>query len=134
MNSTSVRRVGMVVGFLLGVLWAAPPAARAAWVNNAGTQFQVGGQLLQITPAIPNPNPASFVTPACTSTGSASGGTSLALVPTLLQGLTVTGVDPVLNPLTLVVSCLDTNTANGARLNFINPANGNVVAQISTNT
>ena len=93
------------------------------------TQFQVGGQLGQITP---NSTGTSFINPACNTTGSAKGGTSLALVPSLLQGLKLAGVDPVLNPLVLAVSCLDTTTTIARRLNFINPADGKVVAQIST--
>jgi hypothetical protein len=131
MSNTRVVSLGAVVGFLLGVLGAVSPSTvHAAWVNTAGTQFQVGNQLRQI---IPNNTGTSFVSPACSTTGTAKGGTSLALVPSLLQGLTLSGVDPVLNPLVLAVSCLDTNTTNRARLNFINPANGTVVAQISTN-
>jgi hypothetical protein len=131
MNNGSVLSVGVVAGFLLVVVSLAfPPLARAAWVNNTATQFQVGGQLRQI---IPNNTGTSFVTPACSTSGGANGGTSLALVPSVSQGLTLPGVvDPVLNPLVLAVSCLDTNTTNGARLNFINPANGTVVTQIST--
>ena len=124
-------RIGVALGFLLAAISCALPSpARAAWVNGTGSQFQVGGQLGQI---VPNNTGTSFVNPVCSTTGSAKGGTSLALVPSLLQGLTLSGVDPVLNPLVLAISCLDTNTANGARLNFINPANGRVVAQILTN-
>jgi hypothetical protein len=131
MNNGRVLSCGAAVGFLLVVVSLAfPPPARAAWVNSTGTQFQVGGQLGQI---IPNSTGTSFINPACNTTGSAKGGTSLALVPSLLQGLKLSGVDPVLNPLVLAVSCLDTNTTTGARLNFINPANGKVVTQISTN-
>ena len=42
MSSTRVRHVGVMVSFLLGMLWAAPPSGHAAWVNSTGTQFQVG--------------------------------------------------------------------------------------------
>src|SRR5215475_10790576 len=113
MNNGSVLSVGVVAGFLLVVVSLAfPPPARAAWVNSTATQFQVGGQLSQITP---NNTGTSFVSPACSTSGSAKGGTSLALVPTLLQGLKLSGVDPVLDPLVLALSCLDTNTTNGAR-------------------
>src|SRR5215831_20703576 len=102
MNNGSVLSVGVVAGFLLVVVSLAfPPPARAAWVN--GTQFQVGGQLRQITP---NNTGTSFANPSCDTTGSAKAGTSLALVPSLLQGLQLFGVDPVVNPLVLVVSCL----------------------------
>src|SRR5262245_18010666 len=104
---------------VLTICWAVPSIARAAWVNTAG-QFQVGGQLTQVVPtAAPTAAGNSFLSPTC----GAQGGTSLALVPTLLQGLKVAAVNPVLNPIALVVSCL----VNGAsatirsRLNFINP-------------
>ncbi len=124
------RSVAVVVGLLVSVLGIATEQASAAWVNSTGSQFQVGAQLGQI---VPNNTGTSFVSPACSSTGNAKGGTSLALVPSLLQGLTLSGVNPVLNPLVLAISCLDANTVNAARLNFINPANGTVVTQISTN-
>ena len=108
---------------------ATPQPARAAWVNTTGTQFQVGGQLGQLLH--PTNVGTTFVDPTC----GAQGGTSLTLVPTLLQGLKVAGVDPVLNPLALVVSCLDNggSATTRSRLNFINPADGKVVAQIATN-
>src|SRR5215475_10681972 len=126
---TIVAPVGVLV---FAIFWAIPSIARAAWVNTAG-QFQVGGQLTQVVPTAAGTSlgATSFLSPTC----GAQGGTSLALVPTLLQGLRVAGVNPVLNPIALVVSCLD----NGAsatirsRLNFINPADGTVIAQISTN-
>jgi len=130
MSSTRARSVGVAVGFVMGVLVAAfPPPARAAWVNSAGTQFQVAGQLITITPTAAG---TSFANPTCGS----QGGTSLALVPTLLQGLNVMGVDPVLNPLALVVSCLDNggSATIRSRLNFINPVDGKVIAQILTST
>jgi hypothetical protein len=133
MNSIRALSVGIAVGFLLVVSLASPPPAGAAWVtvNGGQFQFQVGGQLDQIVPTAAG---TPFVNPTCGSTGSAKGGTSLALVPTLLQGLQLAGVNPVEIPLVLVVSCLDTNTTIGRRLNFINPADGRVVAQISTST
>jgi hypothetical protein len=118
MNSTSVRRVGVAVSFLVGMLGAAlPPSAQAAWVT-AG-QFTVGGQLRQIVPTAAG---TSFIDPTCGS----QGGTSLALV----QGLKLAGIDPVLHPLVLVVSCLD-STAK-ARLNFISPDDGTVLKQLNT--
>ena len=120
MRSRRVLSVRVLVGFLLAVASLAfPPPARAAWVDSTGTKFQVGGQLRQI---VPNAAGTLFPNPACSS------GTSLALV----QGLKLAGVDPVLYPLVLVVSCLDTNTTNAARLNFISPADGKVVKQILT--
>src|SRR5262245_55505473 len=118
----------LAVSLLLALLAAFAPPSNAAWVNNTGTQFQVGNTLLQI---VPNNVGTNFADPTCGS----QGGTSLALVPSLLQGLTLTGVDPVANPLVLVVSCLDNggSTAVRARLNIIKPGDGKVVAQISTN-
>jgi hypothetical protein len=70
------------------------------------------------------------VDPTCGS----QGGTSLALV----RGVKLAGVDPVLYPVVLVVSCLDNGSATTrSRLNFINPIGtfvpaGVVVKQIST--
>src|SRR5262245_14638982 len=121
MNGTRVYGVAVVVfSFFLGMLGRAPLPADAAWVN--GTQFKVGDPLFQIAPTAVG----AFVSPTCGT----QGGTSLALVPTLLQGLKVTGVDPVVNPLALVVSCLDNSTRS--RLNFINPGDGKVIAQFVT--
>jgi hypothetical protein len=122
MGKARVVNVAVAVGFLLAVLSAVSPPAHAAWVNGAGTQFQVGGQLSQITPTLPtlpvtNPPPGvvdPVVNPAC----GADGGTSLAVV----QGLKLDGIDPSLYPVALVASCLDSSVpANRARLNFINP-------------
>jgi len=76
------------------------------------------------------------VNPTCGS----QGGTSLALV----RGSKLAGVDPVLYPIVLVVSCLDNggSATTRSRLNFINPipfsvsgtnvAAGTVVKQLST--
>jgi hypothetical protein len=130
MRCARALSVGVMMTFLLAVHDVAMPRPTyAAWVNSTGTQFQVGGQLHQI---VPNNTGTTFADPTC----GAQGGTSLALVPTLLQGLKVTGVDPVLNPLALVVSCLDSggSATIRSRLNFINPFNGKVIAQIQTNT
>ena len=109
MNNGSVLSVGVVAGFLLVVVSLAfPPPARAAWVNGSGTQFQVGGKLTEIVPTLVSTAPGianspALVAPACGS----QGGTSLALV----RGSKLAGVDPVLYPIVLVVSCLD----NGKR-------------------
>jgi hypothetical protein len=124
MSSRRVLGVVVTVGtFLLLLSSVFPAPARAAWVNGAGTQFQVGGQLTQI---IPTAAGTSFADPTCGQ----QGGTSLALVP----GLKLAGVDPVLYPIVLVVSCLDNGGSNTvrARLNFINPADGKVIKQLST--
>jgi hypothetical protein len=132
MRSIRVLSIGVVtLGFLLGALEAALPlTAHAAWVSSGATQFQVGGALTTITPT--NVGTTFAASPTCGT----QGGTSLALVPTLLQGLKVTGVDPVVNPLALVVSCLDNggSATIRSRLNFINPVDGKVIAQISTST
>jgi hypothetical protein len=115
--------LGAVVGFLFGVLGAVSPSTvHAAWINAAGTQFQVGGALTATI--VPTAAGTSFADPACSS----QGGTSLALV----SGLKLSGVDPVANPVVLVVSCLDSGVpANRARLNFISPA-GTVIKQLTT--
>jgi hypothetical protein len=133
MKSGGVLSVGVAVGFFLGVLGAAfPPPARAAWVNSTGTQFQVGGKLTEIVPTAGT----GFVDPTCGS----QGGTSLALV----RGLKLAGVDPLLYPLVLVVSCLDNggSATIRSRLSFINPVSvpttagtllaGTVVKQVLT--
>src|SRR5262245_34046044 len=127
MSLTRAARVAILAGLSWTVLGPAPDLARAAWVNSTGTQFQVGGQLGLITP---NNAGTTFADPTCGT----QGGTSLALVPTLLQGLKVPGVDPVVNPLLLVVSCLDNGGSSTirARLNFVRPADGQVVAQLAT--
>src|SRR6185369_14969716 len=97
-----------------------PASARAAWVNGARTDFTVGGNLRAITPTIAT----GFVDPTCGN----SGGTSLALVP----GSKLVPELPF--PIVLIVSCLDSNTTVQTRLNFINPANGAVIKQLSTTT
>ena len=96
MRSARVLSVGMAIGFLLAVLGAIPPRAHAAWVNGTGTQFQVGGALTTI---VPTATGTPFADPTC----GFEGGTSLALV----HGSKLAGVDPVLYPVVLVVSCLD---------------------------
>src|SRR5262245_55278210 len=121
-----MRASGVAMAGFLWLLLATPQQVGAAWVNTTGTQFQVGGQLRQLVPT--NAGTTFVDAPTCGT----QGGTSLALVPTLLQGLKVTGVDPVLNPLALVVSCIDSNATVRSRLNFINPADGKVIQQIST--
>jgi hypothetical protein len=120
MSSTRVLSVGVVVSVLLGLLGAASPTtAQAAWATAGGAQFQVGGALQIVVPTAVG---TSFLDPTC----GAQGGTSLALV----QGLKLAGVDSVLHPLVLVVSCLD-NTVR-ARLNFISPDDGKVLKQLTT--
>jgi hypothetical protein len=69
------------------------------------------------------------VDPTCDS----QGGTSMAIV----QGSKLAGVDPVQYPVLLAISCLDngggaTAVARRNRLNFLDPATGNVVKSIST--
>src|SRR5437016_1046339 len=99
MNNGSVLSCGAAVGFLLVVVSLAfPPPAHAAWtpwVDSTRTRFIVGSQLNQITPTAAG---TTFADPTCGS----QGGTSLAIV----AGRKLAGVDPVLNPLVLVVSCL----------------------------
>ena len=147
--STSIRiqRIGVALGFLLAAIpCALPSPSQAAWVNGAATQFQVGGKLSEIVPTLASPTPPgvanspALVDPTCGS----QGGTSLALV----RGSKLLGVDPVLYPIVLVVSCLDNggSATTRSRLNFINPspfstivngtnvnvAAGTVVKQLST--
>ena len=147
-TTTRIPGIGVTLGFLLAMISCALPSpSHAAWVNPTTNQFQVGGKLAEIvptlvsTPAIPNSPP--LVNPACSQ-----GGTSL----TLVRGSKLAGVDPVLFPIVLVVSCIDSNATVGSRLNFINPSQatgtvivngtptnvsvpaGAVVKQISTST
>ncbi|HKA44287.1 MAG TPA: hypothetical protein VKF40_20045, partial [Burkholderiales bacterium] len=103
---------------LLSSIFLAP--AHATWVNSSGTQFQVAGALRTITPTIAT----GFLDPTCGS----AGGTSLAQVP----GSKLTPEVPL--PIVLVVSCLGSNATIQSQLNFINPADGAVVKQISTTT
>src|SRR5215470_19907927 len=132
-TTTRIPSIGVAVGFLLAVISIAfPSPARGAWVNANATQFQVGGKLTEIVPTLVSTAPGIANSPALVDpTCGSQGGTSLALV----RGVKLAGVDPVLYPIVLVVSCLD----NGAsatvrsRLNFINPItftapNGIVVA------
>src|SRR6185436_20057201 len=141
---TRSLRIGVAVGFLLAAISCALPSpARAAWVNSSATQFQVGGKLAEVVPTLVLTAPGianlpALVNPTCGS----QGGTSLALV----RGSKLAGVDPVLYPIVLVVSCLDNggSATTRSRLNFINPtpligtngsvvvAAGVVVKQIST--
>src|SRR5215467_10456073 len=124
---------------------ALPSPSRAAWVNSTATQFQVGGKLAEIVPTLVSTAPGIANSPALVDpTCGSQGGTSLALV----RGSKLAGVDPVLYPIVLVVSCLDNGGAATirSRLNFINPspfsvivngtnvnvAAGTVVKQITT--
>jgi hypothetical protein len=124
MSRVRVLSIGVFLGLLFAIgSWVAPSPARAAWVNSTGTQFQVGGQL---TETVPTAAGTTFTDPTCGS----QGGTSLALVP----GTKVAGVDSVLHPVVLVVSCLDNggSATVRSRLNFVSPADGTVLSQVST--
>src|SRR5215475_4713884 len=145
MNSIRVYGVAVVVSLVLGALGTPPHLARAAWVNPSATQFQVGGKLAEIVPKLVSTAPGIANSPALVDpTCGTQGGTSLALV----RGSKLAGVDPVLYPIVLVVSCLDNggSATIRSRLNFINPvqfkvtvngtnvnvAAGTVVKQITT--
>src|SRR5262249_673586 len=107
----------VILVFLLAMISCGLPSpSSAAWVNSDAAQCQVGGKLAEIpprvdltAPGIPSPN--QLVNPTCLA-----GGSSLALV----RGSKLAGVDPVLYPVVLVVSCLDSGSAR--MLNFISPA------------
>src|SRR5713101_5253408 len=119
--------IGVAVGFLLAAISGALPSpARAAWVNPSTGQFQVGGKLAEIVPTLVSTAPGIANSPALVDpTCGSQGGTSLALV----RGSKLAGVDPVLYPIVLVVSCLDNggSAATRSRLNFINPIAFNVI-------
>ncbi|HWU39036.1 MAG TPA: hypothetical protein VN203_15400, partial [Candidatus Acidoferrum sp.] len=120
-RSKVLMRHVSIAGCLLALaIISFPRTAHATWVNPGATQFTVGGQLGMTTPAA-----------AATCAGATSlGGTSLAVV----QSSKLAGVDPTLG-VVLVVSCLDSSNATiQAQLNFLNPADGTVVKQISTTT
>jgi hypothetical protein len=107
----SLGRVAVVTCLLALVVTGLPRTTLAA----------VGDGLLSITPQAVSP----FVSPSCGT----QGGTSLAIV----QGTKLAGVNAGEVPVALVVTCLDNNDVNArARLNFLDPANGQVVAQFST--
>src|SRR6266852_4057581 len=123
-TTTRILSIGVAVGFLLAVISGAfPSPARAAWVNSNATQFQVGGKLAEIVPTLVSTAPGIATSPAFPAlvdpTCGSQGGTSLALV----RGSKLAGVDPVLYPIVLVVSCLDNggSATTRSRLNFINP-------------
>jgi len=140
------QRISVTLGFVLAaIVCALPSPSRAAWVNSSATQFQVGGKLTEIVPTLVSTAPGIANSPALVDpTCGTQGGTSLAIV----RGLKLAGVDPVLYPIVLVVSCLDNGggATTRARLNFINPiafsvsvngtnvnvAAGTVVKQLST--
>src|SRR2546427_5148617 len=141
MSRARFLSVGGLISLFLGISFVVPAPARGAWVNSTATQFQVGGKLAEIVPTLVSTAPgianaASLVDPTCGS----QGGTSLALV----RGSKLAGVDPVLYPIVLVVSCLDNggSATTRSRLNFINPipfsvsgtnvAAGTVVKQLTT--
>src|SRR5712691_4341532 len=141
---TRTPRIGVALGLLLAAISCAfPSPARAAWVNPSTGQFQVGGRLAEIVPTLVSTAPGIANSPALVDpTCGSQGGTSLALV----RGSKLAGVDPVLYPIVLVVSCLDKggSATTRSRLNFINPipfsvsvsgtnvAAGTVVKQLST--
>src|SRR5882724_2050771 len=152
-TTTRIPGIGVTLGFLLAMISCALPSpSRAAWVNPSATQFQVGGKLAEIVPTLvltvgnpPVATPGIQTSPALVDpTCGSQGGTSLALV----RGSKLAGVDPVLYPVVLVVSCLDNggSATIRSRLNFINPspfsaivngtnvnvAAGTVVKQLST--
>jgi hypothetical protein len=143
-TTTRIPSIGFAIGFMLTVISSAfPSPARGAWVNSSATQFQVGGKLAEIAPTLVSTAPGIANSPALVDpTCGTQGGTSLAVV----RGVKLAGVDPVLYPIAVVVSCLDNggSAATRSRLNFINPitvtgangtvivAGGVVVKQIST--
>ena len=145
-TTTRIPGIGVTLGFLLAMISCALPSpSRAAWVNSTATQFQVGGKLAEIVPTLVSTAPGIANSPALVDpTCGSQGGTSLALV----RGSKLAGVDPVLYPIVLVVSCLDNggSATVRSRLNFINPgpftavvngnnvpvAAGTVVKQLST--
>jgi len=152
-TTTRIPGIGVTLGFLLAMISCALPSpSRAAWVNPSATQFQVGGKLAEIVPTLvltvgnpPVATPGIQTSPALVDpTCGSQGGTSLALV----RGSKLAGVDPVLYPVVLVVSCLDNggSATTRSRLNFINPITfsmsgtsvtvpaGTVVKQLSTTT
>src|SRR5258708_3433910 len=139
---TRIPGIGVTLGFLLAMISCALPSpSPAAWVNATATQFQVGGKLAEIVPTLVSTAPGIANSPALVDpTCGSQGGTSLALV----RGSKLAGVDPVLYPIVLVLSCLDNggSATTRSRLNFINPSPfsaggttvtaGTVVKQLST--
>src|SRR5262249_48595562 len=123
MRSPGVRSVVVVAVscLLVGLALGFSPTAHAAWVNSNASQFQVGGKLAEIVPTLVSTAPGIANTPPLVSpTCGNQGGTSLALV----RGSKLSGVDPVLYPVVVVVSCLDNGGAATirSRFNFINPS------------
>jgi len=139
-----LERVAVAACLLAAVSSAFPSPAHGAWVNMTTTppQFQVGGKLTEVVPTLVSTAPGIANSPALVDpTCGNQGGTSLALV----RGVKLAGVNPVLYPVVLVVSCLDNggSATTRSRLNFINPvtvtdtngavgAGGIVVKQITT--
>jgi hypothetical protein len=128
-TTTRIPGIGVTLGFLLAMISCALPSpSRAAWVNSSATQFQVGGKLAEIVPTLVSTAPGianspALVDPTCPiilQGNTPLVGTSLALV----RGSKLAGVDPVLYPVVLVVSCLDNSGSATirSRLNFINPS------------
>src|SRR5215468_261466 len=120
-TTTRIPGIRVTLGFLLAMISCALPSpSRAAWVNSATAQFQVGGKLTEIVPTVVSTAPGIQTSPALVDpTCGNQGGTSLALV----RGSKLAGVDPILYPVVVVVSCLDNggSATIRSRLNFINP-------------
>ena len=113
-----VLSIGVVGGWLLGLISAATPAPAYA-------DFNVGAQLWAITPTAAVTVDGTLIDPTCGS----QGGTSLALV----QGSKVAGISPFQHPVLPVVTCLDNgNVSIQNRLNFLDPIHGNVLKAIQT--
>src|SRR5215468_10257617 len=112
-TTTRIPGIRVTLGFLLAMISCALPSpSRAAWVNSTTNQFQVGGKLAEIVPTLVSTAPGianspALVDPTCPTIilqgNIPAVGTSLALV----RGSKLAGVDPVLYPVVLVMSCLD---------------------------
>ena len=115
------QRVKIGLGFLLAAIACASPSPRAAWVNSSCHPVPGRRQArLRSFPRSSRPPRASRTRRRLwTPPAVRRGGTSLALV----RGSKLAGVDPVLYPIVLVVSCLDNggSATTRSRLNFINP-------------
>src|SRR5215468_2649996 len=128
-TTTRIPGIRVTLGFLLAMISCALPSpSRAAWVNSTTNQFQVGGKLTEIVPTLVSTAPGIANSPALVDPTCGTSGTSLAVV----KGVKLAGVDPVLYPTVLVVSCIDKTVSTASRLNFINPitvtgANGVVI-------
>src|SRR5713101_3338967 len=128
MSSTRVLSVGVAVGFLLGLVSAAPPPPAHAALN-------VGAQLrtIPITDTAQTTVDNISVDPFCGS----QGGTSMAVV----QGSKLKNVDPIQYPVLLAISCLDNgggaaSISRRSQIHFIDPksspASATLVKTIAT--